>query len=77
MSKATEIIGKLKSHFEAINSVKLNSPMKGLSFVDRKPTTVPKGDYTNLGPDEVEPNKYIVLSNDKTDELFIVDKKVK
>lgn len=75
MNKAKKIIEKLNSYLEALKSIKLDSPVKGLGFIDRKPTTVPKGDYTNLGPDEVEPKKYVILSNDKTNELFIVDKK--
>ena len=76
MSRAQEVLNRLFPFYEAAGVVNFASPVKGLDFVNRKPITVPAGNYSNLGPDEEDPGKYVVLSNNKTRTFYLVDKKV-
>jgi hypothetical protein len=64
MGKAKELLD-----FMEAKKLKLKSAKTGLTFVNRKPVKIPAGTYTNLGPDE---NGYIVISDDSTNELFLL-----
>ena len=72
MSRANSLINNLGKVFEA-KDIKLKKEVKGLTFINKRKVKIPAGTYVNLGPDEDDTDS-IVLSNDDTKELFIVDK---